>query len=158
MRKLVISLISMVFLVSGCNCWEEDYMNNISLSDQTALIEMNDAILASIYYHDSLVSYIREAGNSNDSMGLYYDYHYHFHDSLFNMHDNHYSHSNGWNDHHNKIGGMMGQGRNSVGTIGQSSYMNHMYNHNQQGMEHHIEDHYLMDSLLIAHQPYHPNN
>jgi hypothetical protein len=50
------------------------------------------------------------------------------------------------------MGGMMG------GNSGTTTYAMHMNNENHQNINHQIGDHYLMDSIHTAHEPYHPDN
>ena len=150
MKKITLTLVGIVVILAGC--MQEDQINPQFQSDQEALLEMNQALVATLYYNDSLISFTNDEVPFSDSLCLYYDGRYHFYDSLYNMHHNDYTHMNDWDDHQGGMGGMMG------GNSGTTTYAMHMNNENHQNINHQIGDHYLMDSIHTAHEPYHPDN
>ncbi len=148
-KKLLMLLTVAGLMLTACNTAND--FNDLSQQDQVALLGMEEAIFSTIAYNDSLANYINDTGITQDSTCYYFDDHYHRHDSLFNMHHNNYSHGNEGDDH--QCCNMMGN--NSMG--GQTNYMgNMMQNHDQNMMSHSMDDHYVMDSLEVAHEQYHP--
>lgn len=158
MKNRVIVFLVLFGLMTSC--FQNDQLDELSIQDENALIGMNEALLATIYYSDSLVSYISETNNFSDSLCIYYDSHYHHFDSLYSFHHNNFQLSSG-STHHgcraNKYNGIMGNGVGNTENMNQTDYMHHVnteHSHNRMG--HHLEDHYLMDSIRTAHRDYHP--
>ncbi|WP_420317857.1 hypothetical protein [Ekhidna sp.] len=157
MKNTVIVFLVLFGIMSSC--FQDDQLDELSIQDEISLIGMNEAILATIYYSDSLVFSISETNNPNDSLCIYYDSHYHHHDSLYSFHHNNYQLSNGSTTNQgcsgNNGNGMMGNGMGNNANMNQTNYMRHMNTeHAHNGKGHHLEDDYLMDSIRTAHQNY----
>lgn len=140
MRTLIGIVAALGFILSACN--EEVGLDQLSAQDEETLIALQQEQSSAVVYNDSLASYINLTGINNDAQCQYFDEHYHTHDSLYTTHHNNYSHSYGWDDHTMGNGGMMSPRNGMTGNF-------------PNGMGHYQSDHNFMDSLHIAHEPYH---
>ena len=141
MKTTIVTLIMFGFTFSACN--EDLKVEEISSQDEIELIALKAEMTSAALYNDSLANYINLTGINNDSQCIYFDDHYHNHDSLYTMHHDNYSHSYSWDDHTMGNGGMM------MGHTGMTGTAPH-------GMGHAQSEHNFMDSLHNAHQQYHP--
>ena len=145
-------MISVFFSLNACNTNLEDIM---SADDIAALQAMDAAYLSAVENNNSLASYIETTGITNDQTCFYFDEMYHHYDSIFEANHMMYSHNNSGDDHGSNdwamgsgwmsgSGGMMGNG----GMMGSEFNSGFCTSNNLD----------LMDSLMLAHEDYHPTN
>lgn len=130
----------------------------ISADDLSALQAMETSYLAAVEYNDSLANYIDRTGITDDETCFAFDNIYHQNDSIFEANHMMYSHSNNGDSH--------GQGDWSMGSGWMSGGTNHgnggmMGSNGMMGFESSFcatNNLDLMDSLMVAHEEYHPGN
>ncbi len=154
--KTINLFFAMALLVGITAC--KNTMNNVlSETDKLALQAMETSYAAAVEANNNLAVYVDTSGITNDEICFSYDADFHQNDSIFESNHMMYSHSNSGDDHsssswsmgsgmnndedHDKHGNMMGNG----------TMMNFSDYCSQQNLE-------LMDSLLQAHEQYHPIN
>jgi hypothetical protein len=131
----------------------------ISADDLSALQVMETSYLAAAEANTSLANYTTTTGITNDETCIAFDNDYHKNDSTFEANHMMYSHSNN-NDNHDKGDWSMGSGWMNGGTNhGNGGMMGG--NNGMMGFEsgfcstNNLD---LMDSLMTAHEDYHPGN
>ena len=149
----IIGLLTVVFSFYACTTNLEDVM---SATDIAALQAMEAAYTTAGVYNDSLATYIETTGITNDEACFYFDDMYHQYDSMFAANHNMYSHNNSGDDHSGDSW-MMGSGwmnGTNGGHMGNNGHMGNGFNANFCTSEN-LD---LMDSLMNAHENYHPGN
>ena len=153
-------LIGASFLLFSC----DKGLNEITVqNDRLALQSMESSFSSEILFNDSLATYISESGISNDENCHYLDSMFHSYDSVFVAYHELYSHHNSGDDH-GSGSWMMGHGmtdpamiqRNNMMMGGQLNTMINEYGFNTRYCT--WQNLALMDSLMDAHEQYHPGN
>ncbi len=136
----------------ACNNNLEDVM---SAEDIVALQAMETAYYAAVTYNDSLATYIETTGITHDETSFYFDSMYHQYDSMFAANHELYSHMNSGDDHDGDSW-MMGSGwmNGSNGHMNSGGHTGNGFNASFCTSEN-LD---LMDSLMLAHENYHPGN
>jgi hypothetical protein len=147
----IISILSIFFSLLACNTNLEDIMSS---DDIAALQAMDAAYAEAIIYNDSLATYIQNTGITNDETCFYFDEIYHQNDSIFAANHMMYSHNNVGDDHDSNDW-MMGSGWMSSGMMGTSGGMMGSGFNSSFCTSNNLD---LMDSLMVAHEDYHPTN
>ena len=150
---LVAILIGTLFTLNAC---DTNLDNIMSAEDFVALQAMESSYIAAVESNSSLANYIGSSGITNDQTCFNFDKAFHKNDSIFE--DNHmrYSHKN-QGDNHTSENWSMGNGwmSGNGGMMGNNgSMMGNGFNSNfcdSKNLD-------LMDSLMIAHDDYHPGN
>ncbi len=148
------------FLISAIACTNN--MNNIlSSTDIAALQAMEASYIGAIDANNELATYIETTGITNDETCFSYDSIFHQNDSTFEANHTMYSHSNRDDDHNSSSWSMMGGMNSTAGStngpgnmMGSGSMMGSGFN-SQICSQSNLE---LMDSLMVAHEQYHPGN
>jgi len=152
-RMQLLPLAIALIALSACNANLENIM---SADDVAALEAMEAAYLSAVESNNSLASYVETTGITNDQTCLHFDDVYHHNDSIFEANHLMYSHNNNGDDHNSGdwsmgsgwmsgSGGMMGHHGGMTGNSFNSSFCT-------------SNEIYLMDSLMLAHENYHPLN
>jgi len=145
------------FVVSAFAC--SNNMNDvISDADLEALQAMDASYTNALEANNSLATYVETTGITNDQTCFGYDSVFHQNDSTFGAYHNRYSHRNGGDDH-DSGSWTMGSGMNGSASSGGNGGMmgnGAMNRFNSQNCTQSNLD--LMDSLMEAHQYYHPED
>jgi len=153
-------LAGFVLTASACSIFMNDV---ISSTDIAALQAMETSYSGALEANNSLANYIESTGITDDQTCIDYDAIFHQNDSTFEAGHMMYSHSNSGDDH-NSGNWSMGSGMNGGGSLNGAGNM--MGSGNGNGMmgsgfnmqmcsQDNLE---LMDSLMLAHEQYHPEN
>ena len=155
--KILIITIAL-FTLNACNTNMDDIM---SADDVAALKAMEISYTGAVEANSSLANYIELTGITNNQACFDFDRTFHENDSIFGNSHMMYSHNNGADTHSSDnwsmgsgwmsggSGGMMGNGSNSNrGMIGNGFNSSICAANNLN----------LMDSLMIVHANYHPEN
>jgi hypothetical protein len=135
----------------------------ISADDLSALQAMETSYLAAAEANTALADYTTTTGITNDETSMGFDNDYHQNDSIFEANHMMYSHSNN-GDSHDQGDWTMGSGWMSGGTNhGNGGHGNGGMtgSNNMMGFESSFcatNNLDLMDSLMVAHEEYHPGN
>jgi hypothetical protein len=158
MKTIKSILLAGIFVsLFACSTNVEDIM---TADDVAALQAMATAYTNAAEYNDSLASYINNTGITNDETNFYYDDMYHQYDSMFATNHAMYSHNNNGDDHDGSSwmmgsGWMSGNGNmGNSGMMGNGGMMNSEFNASF-CVSNNLD---LMDSLMNAHEDYHPGN
>ncbi|MCF6361265.1 MAG: hypothetical protein L3J29_10955 [Cyclobacteriaceae bacterium] len=146
------------FLIAGfvlfafaCNTSMDDMLSS---TDIAALQAMEASYAGAVEANNTLATYVETTGITNDQTCFGYDSSFHQNDSTFEAGHMMYSHNNSGDDH-NSNSWSMGSGMN--GSSGGMMGGNHSgggfnsQNCSQSNLE-------LMDSLMLAHEQYHPED
>ena len=130
----------------------------LSSTDIGALQAMESSYSGAIDANNSLATYVETTGINNDQTCFDLDFTFHQNDSTFEANHMIYSHNNSGDDH-NIDSWVMGMGMyNSGSMVGNGSMMANdgMNGYNAQNCsQSNLE---LMDSLMLAHEQYHPED
>lgn len=146
-------LITALFSLNACNSNLDDIM---SADDIVALQAMETSYIAAVEANSSLANYIGSTGITNDQTCIDFDNTFHENDSIFEANHTMYSHNNRGDNHSSESwsmgsgwmsgsGGMMSNNGGMMGNWFDSSFCT-------------TNNLNLMDSLMIAHEDYHPGN
>lgn len=150
MKTMQVFFLAGTVLLGACT----NHMNEVMSADDIAALQaMEQAYYAAGAYNDSLAAYVDTTGITDDEMCYYFDDMYHYHDSLFAIHHDMYSHSYSGDDH-GKSSWQMGSGW-AGGGHGQMGHMNGVVFNSSYCTDANLD---LMDSLMVAHEGYHPGN
>lgn len=144
-------MIIALFSLNACNSNLDDIM---SADDIAALQGMETSYIAAVEANSSLASYIESTGITNDQTCFSLDSTYHQNDSIFEANHMMYSHNNSGDDHDTNNWSMGSGWMSGSGHMGHSGVIGHGYNSSfctSDNLD-------LMDSLMIAHEDYHPEN
>lgn len=152
-RMQLLPLAIALIALTACNTNLENIM---SADDVASLKAMEAAYLSAVESNNSLANYVESTGITKDQTCFDFDKVYHHYDSIFETNHMMYSHNNNGDDHSigswsmgsgwmGGTGGMKGHHGNMTSNSFTSSFCT-SYNLD------------LMDSLMLAHENYHPLN
>lgn len=151
--KTIKIFFALTIIVSATAC--ETNMDEISASDLATLDAMETAYAAALEANNSLTTYVNNTGITNDETCFDFDRSFHHNDSIFEANHNMYSHGNQGDDHQTGSWNMgSGYQNGAGGMMGSGNIMGNNYNSNfcdSNNLN-------LMDSLMEAHEGYHPVN
>ncbi len=140
------------FIISAFSC-SNGIDDVVSEADLAALQTMETSYAGALDANNSLATYVETTGNTNDDTCFNYDSIFHQNDSIFEVGHMMYSHNNNGDDHDSGSWDM-GSGMNGFGNGGMMGGDHSGEGFNSQNCsQNNLE---LMDSLMLAHEQYHP--
>jgi len=141
MKNHVLICILCTSAVALSQCKKTDNYDKLDQSDQDAFTGMRFDFSQALSYNDSLVQCHTDNDTCTHQHLVYCDSIFHHYVTLWGLHHDNYNHNTPHCDHDHSGGKHHHRGK---------------HRHHDYSQGHHEHDHELMDSLLQAHQPYHP--